>query len=125
MDAVPRPSAHAAAPSDRFAPDRRREALDAGLLVAGTVLPLAAFLPWLAAHGFDLPRFVGDLFANRIGAFFGWDVIVSVLTLLALAAVDRELPGRQRLGVALASLLGASVGSPLYLLLRERHRRAP
>jgi hypothetical protein len=111
--ATPAPGAH-----------RRADALYAALLAAGVALPFSQFLPWLAAHGLDVPRFVADLFANRIGAFFGWDVVVSVLTLLALAAFDRELPGRQRLSVALASMLGASVGLPLYLLLRERRRGA-
>ncbi|MDQ2638791.1 MAG: DUF2834 domain-containing protein, partial [Actinomycetota bacterium] len=60
-----------------------------------------------------------------IAAFFGWDVILTVVTLLALMAVDRDLSGRQRLAVAACSLLvGASSGLPLYLLLREwrRHR---
>jgi hypothetical protein len=100
-----------------------RELLYGGLLIVGTALPLSRFLPWLAEHGLDVPRFVGELFANRISAFFGWDVVVSVVTLLALAAVDRDLPGRQRLAVGAASLVGASVGLPLYLLLRERQRR--
>jgi hypothetical protein len=49
-------------------------------------------------------------------------VIVAVVVLLVLMVSDRELPPRQRLGVAIASLLGASCGLPLYLLLRERHR---
>jgi hypothetical protein len=100
-----------------------REPLYGGLLVVGTALPLSRFLPWLAEHGLDVPRFVGEISANRISAFFGWDVVVSVVTLLALAAVDRDLPGRQRLAVGAASLVGASVGLPLYLLLRERQRR--
>ena len=102
--------------------DRRLEAAYATLLVAGTTLPLSQFLPWLAEYGLDVPRFVRDLFANRIGGFFGWDVVVSVLTLLVLAASDQELPKGQRLAVGAASLLGASVGLPLYLLLRERRR---
>ena len=99
---------------------RPQEALYAGLFVVGTALPLSRFLPWLAEHGPDVPRFVGEISANRISAFFGWDVVVSVATLLALAAIDRELPGRQRLAVGAASLVGASAGLPLYLLMRER-----
>jgi len=81
---------------------------------------LSRFLPWPAEHGLDVPRFVDELFATRIGAFSGWDVMVSVATLLVLAGADRELSGRQRPAVAAASLLGASCGLPLYLLLRER-----
>ena len=40
--------------------------------------------------------------------------------MLALAAIDDGLPTRSRTAVAIASLLGASVGLPAYLLLRER-----
>ena len=100
----------------------RMEIVYGALWVAGTALPLSRFLPWLAEHGLDLRLFVTELFANRITAGFAWDVIVSVVILLVLTATDHELPTRQRLWVAVASLLGASCGLPLYLLLRERHR---
>jgi hypothetical protein len=92
------------------------------LWVAGTALPLSRFLPWLAEHGLDLRLFVAELFANRITAFFALDVIVAVVVLLVLSVTDRELPAGQRLGVAVATLLGASCGLPLYLMLRERRR---
>lgn len=95
----------------------------AALWVAGTVVPLSRFLPWLLANGVDVRRFLAELFATPIAAFFGWDVILTVVTLLVLMVVDRELSGRQRWGVAACALLvGASSGLPLYLLLRERRR---
>lgn len=99
------------------------EVVFGALWIAGTVLPLSRFLPWLAEHGLDIPRFVNDLFANAISAFFAWDVIISVVTLIVLAAVDRTLTNGQRLGVVAGSvLIGASSGLPLYLLLREQQR---
>lgn len=101
---------------------RRMERVYAGLLVAGVVLPLAQFVPWLAAHGLDLRRFVADLFANRIGGFFGWDVFVAVAVIVVAAGADRELRPAQRWLVAAGALGGASIGLPLYLLLRERAR---
>jgi hypothetical protein len=101
--------------------DSRQEIVYGALWVAGTALPLSQFLPWLAEHGLDLRLFVAELFANRIAAFFAVDVIVAVV-LLVLLVTDRELSARQRLGLAIASLLGASCGLPLYLMLRERHR---
>lgn len=104
---------------------RRLTGVYFGLWVAGTALPLSRFAPWLAEHGLDVPRFVGEVFATPLGAFFGWDVVIAVAALLTLAVADRELPGRQRLAVAGASLLGASCGLPLYLLLRERQRTRP
>jgi hypothetical protein len=100
-----------------------RLALYLALLALGTALPFAQFLPWLRQHGLDLAKFRDDLFANRISGFFGWDVLVAVPTLIVLVLADRELRPAQR-GLAVAgSLLGTSVGLPLYLVLRERNRR--
>lgn len=58
-----------------------------GLAFLGMVLPLAAFFPWLAAHGLEPSRFAQALFANCIAAFFVWDVIVpAIVVLVALFA---------------------------------------
>ena len=100
----------------------RMVAIYGGLLGLGVVLPFSRFVPWLLDHGLDVERFFDELFANRIGGFFGLDVFVAAGTLLVLAAVDRELLPRQRWLVAGGSLLGASVGLPLYLLIREKNR---
>jgi Terpene cyclase DEP1 len=104
-------------------PGRGREGAYLGLLALGVAVPYAQAVPWLAEHGPDAPRFVRATFATRISSFFAWDVVVSAGTLLALAAVDDELPVRQRALVAAGSLGGSSVGLPLYLWLRERQRR--
>ena len=99
------------------------EPVYAGLLALGIALPYAQFVPWLVEHGFDIPRFVDELFANRISRFFGWDVLVLTAVLLVAATLDQELRRPQRCLVAAGALGGASVGLPLYLLLRERNRR--
>src|SRR6266542_1753466 len=49
------------------------------LCVVGVFLPYWQFVPWFLDHGLDIPLFVQQLFANRIGAFFGLDVLVSSL----------------------------------------------
>src|SRR5437763_11988079 len=51
------------------------------LCVVGVFLPYWQFVPWFLDHGLDIPLFVQQLFANRIGAFFGLDVLVSSLVL--------------------------------------------
>ncbi len=90
--------------------------------ILGMVVPYAAFVPWVAHHGLDMRLFVQQLFANRISAFFGLDVLVSALVLLRFAAVEsarRRIPRRWL--VLLATLLvGVSLGLPLFLYLRER-----
>ena len=91
------------------------------LFVAGCVLPLSQFVPWVLAHGVDPRLFVSELFANRISGFFGLDVIVSALVLLAWIADERRRRGlRGAWAPALATVLvGVSAGLPLLLLLRR------
>jgi hypothetical protein len=104
---------------------RTIEAVYLGLAILGAALPLAAFLPWLAAHGLDPVLFIQDLFANRIAAFFGWDVIVSAVVVLIAAAAGRDgVSNGRRLGVIVGTLvIGVSFGLPLLLFFRERAKR--
>jgi hypothetical protein len=91
------------------------------LFVIGCVLPLSQFVPWVMANGLDPGLFVRELFANRISSFFGLDVIVSAVVVLAWAGHERA---RRRLrhawAPALATVLvGVSAGLPLLLFLRQ------
>lgn len=92
------------------------------LCLVGFAAPYAEFLPWVAQHGLNMRLFVQQLFANRISAFFGLDVLVSAIVLLRFAAVESarlRIPNRWM--VLLATLLvGVSLGLPLFLYLRER-----
>jgi hypothetical protein len=92
-----------------------------GLCVLGAVLPYWQFLPWVAANGLTLRLFVQQLFANRIGGFFGMDVLVSSLVLLVfMRAESRKLAIRWRWLPVLALLtVGVSLALPLFLYLRE------
>ena len=92
------------------------------LALIGTTLPLSAFLPWLAEHGLDIPAFIGELFSTRIGAFFGWDVIVSAIVLFLFIAAEGNRTGmRHRWIPVIATLVvGVSCGLPLFLAMRER-----
>jgi Na+/melibiose symporter-like transporter len=93
------------------------------LCLPGAVLPYTAFVPWLGQHGLDLPRFVAELFSTRIGAFFGWDVIVSAVVLLTFAILESRRIGRRAVWLTAVAtfLVGVSLGLPLLLALRERH----
>ena len=46
------------------------------LCILGIVLPYWQFLPWGAQNGLHMPLFFHELFANRVSAFFGMDVLV-------------------------------------------------
>lgn len=92
------------------------------LAILGSIVPLAAFVPWLVEHGFDVSRFASDLFANRISSFFGLDTIISaiVLTIFVLVQGARDRVTGRMWAVAATFTVGVSCGLPLFLALRER-----
>ena len=91
------------------------------LCLAGVVFPYWQFLPWVLQHGLNLARFARELFANRIGAFFGMDVFVSAVALLVFTRIESTRLGIRRRWLVVAAVLtvGVSLGLPLFLYLRE------
>ena len=69
----------------------------------------------------NCPLFVRELFANRISAFFGMDVFVSAIVLIAFMRVESgRLNIRPRWLPVLAVLtVGVSLGLPMFLYMRE------
>lgn len=94
------------------------------LCVAGTVVPYSQLGPFLQQHGLALRLFVEQLFSNRIGGFFGLDVIVSSVVLWAFVVVEGRRAGMNHLWVPIAANLsvGVSLGLPPFLYMRERRR---
>ena len=92
------------------------------LCILGLLLPYAEFIPWALQHGLNLPFFVRELFANRIGAFFGMDVLASAAALISFTRIEGKRVGiRHRWLVILAVLtVGVSLGLPLFLYMREQ-----
>jgi Terpene cyclase DEP1 len=92
------------------------------LCILGLVLPYGEFVPWLLQHGLNLPLFARELFAHRVAAFFGTDVIVSAVALLVFARIESARMGIRNRWVVLVAVLtvGVSLGLPLFLYLRER-----
>ncbi len=91
------------------------------LCVLGSVLPYSQFLPWLAAHGVDVPLFVRDLFANRIAASFALDVLVSAVVVYGFILAEGRRLQMTHLWIPVAAvcLVGVSCGLPLFLYRRE------
>jgi Terpene cyclase DEP1 len=92
------------------------------LCVLGTVVPLSQLFPFLREHGLDWRLMIEQLFANRISAFFGLDVIVSSVVLWVFVAVDGRRSAVKHLWAPIAAslMIGVSLGLPLFLYLRER-----
>jgi hypothetical protein len=93
-----------------------------GLCVLGIVLPYGQLIPFFREHGPDGRLFVEELFATRIGAFFGMDVVVSAVVLFVFVAAEGLRLGMRHLWAPIAAVLtvGVSLGLPLFLYMRER-----
>jgi hypothetical protein len=93
-----------------------------GLCLLGTVLPYSQLIPFLYEHGLNPRLFLAQLFSNRIGGFFGMDVIVASLVLWTLVVVEGRRAGMRHLWVPVAANLavGVSLGLPLFLYMREK-----
>ena len=91
------------------------------LCIAGTALPYSQLVPFLREHGLDVPLLFRELFANRISAFFAWDVIVSSLVLWTFLALEGRRAGVKHLWAPLVAsvTVGVSLALPLFLYLRE------
>src|SRR5882762_6150382 len=92
--------------------------------VLGAILPLSQLVPFVAAHGCDIPLLFRQLFQNHISAFFGLDVIVSSFALWLFVFSEGRRRGMKRLWVYVVCNLavGVSLALPLFLFFRERKR---
>ena len=92
------------------------------LTVAGFVVPNAMVIVFVADHGVDLGRYLGDWFETLPSAQLVADLTIVFLAVVAWAAWDGPRSGVRRWWVTIpASLLvGVCFAVPLYLLMRER-----
>jgi hypothetical protein len=91
------------------------------LALAGAIIPYSQLVPWVAEHGLDAKGFVVELFSTRTGAFFGLDVLISAVALMAFIRAEAQRVKMSRMWVPVAAtlLIGVSCGLPLFLFLRE------
>ena len=90
--------------------------------ILGTVLPLSQFIPFLIAHGLDIPLFFEQLFQNHVSVFFGMDVIVPSLVLWLFVFSEGQRRGMNNLWLYVVCNLavGVSLALPLFLFFWER-----
>lgn len=91
------------------------------LCFVGLLLPYWQFGPWVLQNAMNLPLFIRELFLNLICAFFGMDVLISAVALIAFMRVESvrlEIP-RRWLPVLAVFTVGVSLGLPMFLYLRE------
>ena len=99
----------------------RRQWFFLGLAVLGTVLPLAAFAPFVVAHGVDLDVFTHELWQTPVSRFFTLDILISALTLFVFVYLEgrRLHMNHCWVFVICTMLVGVSLGLPLFLYFRE------
>ena len=92
------------------------------LCILGLGLPYWQFIPWVAENGLNMPLFFQQLFANRIGGFFGMDVAVSSVVLLVFVRREYSKINIKWIWLPVIAVftVGVSLGLPLFLYLRER-----
>lgn len=92
--------------------------------IAGVIIPYSQFVPWVAEHGLDVRLLAAELFSTRIGAFFGLDVLVAAIALLAFIIWEGRRRNMRMLWLPIAATLtiGVSCGLPLFLYMRERQQ---
>ena len=92
------------------------------LCILGAAIPYSQFVPWVMENGLQLGLLVHQLFANRISAFFGVDVLVSSVVLLIFMGVEGRLLRIRFRWMPMVGLcaVGISLALPLFLYLRER-----
>ncbi len=96
------------------------------LCLAGTVLPLTQFVPWLFINGLDIFKLTAEAAANPISAFAWLDVLVSAIALIGFILYEGRRLQMRGLWLPLVGMMtvGVSLGLPLFLLLRELHLEA-
>ena len=92
------------------------------LCILGAAIPYSQFVPWIMENGLHLGMLIRQLFANRISAFFGLDVLVSSAVLLVFMRVEGKVLRIRLRWLPIAGLcaVGVSLAFPLFLYLRER-----
>ncbi|KLD78146.1 DUF2834 domain-containing protein [Xanthomonas hyacinthi] len=93
-----------------------------GLCVVGTVVPLAAFWPWLQHYGLDLPLLLRQIVASPPSLFAWCDVLIAAMAVIALVLVEGRRLGMRRRWLPIVALLmvGVSLALPMFLWMRER-----
>lgn len=92
--------------------------------VIGTVVPWLFFGQFFSQQGFDIPLFLGSLFANAPASGFTADVLISIAIFWVWSWRDAAQHNVTRWWLVLPSsfCVGLSLALPLYLYLREGDR---
>jgi len=91
------------------------------LCLFGIALPYSQLIPLLLEGGFDFTSFIDDLFVNRTSSLFALDLFVTATTYVVFLFSEGFRLKMKHLWIPFIGtfLVGASLGFPLFLYLRE------
>ncbi len=91
------------------------------LCIFGFILPYSQLIPLLINEGFSLNQVFNQLFANRVTTLFALDLFITATTFVVFALYEGFKIKLKHLWIPIAAtfLVGASLGFPLFLYLRE------
>ena len=88
------------------------------LAIIGAIVPYVFFAMHFQSHGFGLPDFLAQIFANNAASGFTADLLISSAVLWCLMA-ERKDAGKPWMIVAVNLGIGLSCALPLYLYMRQ------
>lgn len=91
------------------------------LALIGLVLPFTQLITWIIDNGLDVNLFIQQAMENKISIFAWLDVIITVVVIIIMVINDGRKYKISFLWIPIVGSLtvGASLGLPLFLLMRE------
>jgi CDP-diglyceride synthetase len=91
------------------------------LAIIGTILTLWQLSLFSLQNGLNIVLMFSELFKNNATSFFGFDLIVTAVTVIFFIIFDGKRLKIKHLWLPLISifLVGVALGFPLYLYIRE------
>ncbi|SER68216.1 Protein of unknown function [Tranquillimonas rosea] len=92
------------------------------LAVWGAVHPMAWFVTWLSANGWDFGGMIDAWYVNAATTGLTWDLTIAAIALTVWIVAETWMRRNWSALVAIPAtfLIGVSCGLPLYLFLRTR-----
>ena len=91
------------------------------LCIFGIILPYSQLIPILLENNLSLQSIFDQLFVNRVSTLFAFDLFVTAIVFLLFAFSETKKMKISYLWLVIVAtfLVGASLGFPLFLYLRE------
>jgi hypothetical protein len=91
------------------------------MCVIGFILPYTQLIPLILEPGFSFQMLIDDLFVNRVSTIFAFDLFVTAMVFVIFALYEGVKIKIRFLWIPflMTFLVGASLGFPLFLYLRE------